>query len=58
MLVDPHFEFVELYDFLFISITFFVRDTSAEVKKYSQNANDAAQDVLNSNQAEILDEMD
>lgn len=35
------------------------RDTSAEVNKYSQNANDEAQDLLNSNnETEILDEMD
>ncbi|KAJ7346449.1 hypothetical protein OS493_040255 [Desmophyllum pertusum] len=36
-----------------------IKDTSAEVNKYSQNANDVAQDLLNSNnEAEILDEMD
>ena len=42
----------------FWPFVFFFRGTSAEVKIYSQNANEAAQDLLNSNQAEILDQMD
>lgn len=35
-----------------------IKGTSAEVKIYSQNSSEAAQDLLNSNQAEILDQMD
>lgn len=45
-----------VYLSIFYDISF--RDTSAEVTTYSQKGSDAAQDLLNSNQAESLDQMD